>query len=94
MNLIKKMIVKRKINNLYYDMKEACFKTANDWRNNKITETSAICVYKGIARYATVRYKHIFESYGINNADAKNDARFEEMISDIEETINNMQSSF
>ena len=93
MNLIKKITIKHKLNGLYNDLQEECFKTSHDWRNHKISDMSAMYSYKGIARYATVRYRHICETYGIKDTDIKNDNRFGEMIYDIENTVDNLRES-
>ena len=93
MNLIKKITIKHKLNNLYNGLQEECFKTSHDLINYKISNTSAICTYKGIARYATVRYRHICETYGVEDTDIKNNKRFGEMICDIENIVDDLQES-
>ena len=93
MNLIKKITIKHKLNNLYNGLQEEYFKTSHDLTNCKISNTSAICTYKGIARYATVRYRHICETYGVEDTDIKNDKRFCEMVNDIENTVDNLQEA-
>lgn len=91
MNLIQKITPKYKFNDLYNRLQEECFKINQDLMNHKISEASAICSYKGIVRYATIRYKHICATYAVEDTDIKKNDRFAEMIGDIENAVDNLQ---
>ena len=91
-NLIQKITIRHKLNNLYHKVKYEYRDTVERFDKHKVSITSATMSLVGLVGYTNDMYTHIHVSNGILDSNVYNDKKFSKLINTIKEKADNLNA--